>query len=41
MISTLQMVGLVVTGVLTVVAFWLLHNLRKDSKDFYDFNNKK
>lgn len=41
MILTLQMVGLVVTGVLTIVAFWLLHELRKDAKAFYDFNKKK
>lgn len=44
MVLTLQMVGLVVTGVLTIAAFWLLRDLRKDAKTFSEqsrFNKKK
>lgn len=37
-ILTIQEVGLGLTFMLTLLAFWLLRDLHKDSKDFYKRN---
>ncbi|WP_428657663.1 hypothetical protein [Runella sp.] len=41
MTISLEMVGLAVTGFLTIVAFWLVRDIHKDAKDFYKANRKK
>lgn len=34
----IEEIALAITGVLTITAFWLIRDIQKDSKDFYNRN---